>query len=64
MNVPATAMTPQQHTRESLTGLAEQEAQCILGVGLPQAMDMLDRGALRGTAAEAEMRMLRFLLEK
>jgi hypothetical protein len=63
MSVVSIEMTPQEHTRESITCLAEQEAQNILGVALPAAMEMLDRGALRGTAAEAEMRMLRFLLD-
>jgi hypothetical protein len=63
MSVVKRDMSPQQHTRESLTCIAEQEAQSMLGVPLPTAMDMLDRGDLRGTAAEAEMRMLRFLLD-
>jgi hypothetical protein len=34
----------------------------MLGVSWEQASQMLDRGELVGTAAEAELKMLRFLL--
>lgn len=42
--------------------LAEREAQSILGVSAEEAFEMLDRGKLDGTAAKAEMSMLRSLM--
>jgi hypothetical protein len=42
--------------------LAEREAWRMLAVSRDEAFQMLDRGELEGTAAEAELRMLRFLV--
>ena len=39
MSVAATAMTPQQHTQRVLPASPSRRLQCILGVGLPQAME-------------------------
>lgn len=36
----------------------------MLGVSFDQALQMLDTGKLRGTAAEAELSMLRFVLDR
>lgn len=47
-------------TRE-LAALASHESQKMLGVSAKKAYAMLDKGELRGTVAEAELRMLRFL---
>ncbi len=44
--------------------IAERQADEILGVSLKEAFEMLDRGELEGTAAEAEFSMLRFLIEQ
>lgn len=57
-------MSPQEQERshEELTQLIEREARSLLGVSWQEAHVMLDKGALAGTAAEAEMRMLAFLL--
>lgn len=44
--------------------IAERQADEILGVSLEDAFEMLDRGELEGTAAEAEFSMLRFLIEQ
>jgi hypothetical protein len=51
------ALTPRQAAE-----LADREAQRILEVSSAEAFKMLDRGDLEGTAAEAEFRMLRFLV--
>jgi hypothetical protein len=55
-------MSPQEYTRGEIARLAEREARTLLHVSLPEAFKLLDRGALAGTAAEAEMSMFRFLL--
>lgn len=57
-------MSPQErdHIREDLDQLVEREARAMLGVSWQEAHALLDDGALAGTAAEAEMRMLAFLL--
>jgi hypothetical protein len=41
--------------------LVDREARRILDVSGDEAIEMLDRGDLEGTAAEAELRMLQFL---
>lgn len=58
-------LSPPEHTytHDEIQSLAEAEAQSILGVSWPDASRMLDRGQLAGTAAEAELKMLRFLLD-
>ena len=57
-------MSPQEHTHtaEEIRQLVEAEAHSILGVSWDKASRMVDRGDLAGTAAEAEFKMLRFLL--
>jgi hypothetical protein len=57
-------MSPQEreHIQEELGQLVEREAHAMLGVSWHEAHALLDEGALSGTAAEAEMRMLAFLL--
>ena len=57
-------MTPQEHTRDDVMQTAERDAQAMLGVSLSEAFEMLDAGRLEGTAAEAELRMVRFVLDK
>jgi hypothetical protein len=49
-------------TNRQAQELAEREARCLLDVSREEAFAMLDRGELEGTAAEAELRMLRFLV--
>ena len=58
-------MSPQEHERsqEDLRELAEREARSLLGVSWQEAHALVDKGALAGTAAEAEVRMLAFLLD-
>jgi hypothetical protein len=48
-------------TRSEIQETLEREAKGILGVSGDEAFSMLDRGELEGTAAEAELQMLRFL---
>lgn len=57
-------MSPQAHTysQPELRDLAEREARDMLGVSWDEATRQLATGALAGTAAEAELRMLQFLL--
>jgi hypothetical protein len=57
-------MSPQEHehSQQDLAELAESEARALLGVSWQEAHQMLDRGMLTGTAVEAEMRMLMFLM--
>jgi hypothetical protein len=43
--------------------LADREAQAMLGVTRAEAFARLDRGELRGTSAEAELVMLRALID-
>ena len=57
-------MTPQELAHNEALEAAEAEAQSMLGVSLDSAFKMLDEGQLSGTAAEAELRMLRFVLDK
>lgn len=57
-------MTPQEHTHDDAVRAAERDAQAMLGVPLREAFRMLDSGQLEGTAAEAELRMVRFVLNK
>lgn len=42
--------------------LAERETRALLGVSSEEAFEMLERGDLDGTAAEAEVSMLKFLV--
>ena len=50
-------------TEQELEALADQTARNMLHVASRvEAFAMLDRGELAGTAAEAELRSLRFLL--
>jgi hypothetical protein len=49
-------------TQRQAEDLAEREAQDLLSVSRDEAFAMLERGELDGTAAEAEFRMLRFLV--
>lgn len=64
MSVRTEAMSPQEHTHThaELEALAEREARQMLGVSWRDATHALQRGELAGTAAEAELRMLNFLL--
>jgi hypothetical protein len=55
-------MSPQEVAHAENVAFAEKSAKAMLGVGLDQALQMLDRGDLDGTTAEAELRSLRFLL--
>ena len=57
-------MTPQEHTRDDVMQSAERDARAMLGVSLDEAFRLLDSGRLEGTIAEAELRMVRFLLDK
>jgi hypothetical protein len=58
-------MSPHEHvhTKQELLSLAESEARDLLGVSWQAATGMLDAGALTGSIAEAEIRMLRALIE-
>jgi hypothetical protein len=51
-------------TSAEATAMAEEQAGKILGVSLEEALTMLDRGELAGTAAEAEFSMFKFLADK
>ena len=67
MDETENTMSPQEHTHttythDQLLGLAEEQAYGMLGVSWDRAAEMLDRGELDGTAAEAELKMLRFML--
>ena len=53
---------PLEHNE--VKALAEAQALAMLGLPLDDALAMVDRGELDGTAAEAEMKMLRFLLSE
>jgi hypothetical protein len=57
-------MSPQEREHLEAQALAERGVQGMLGVPLERAFAMLDAGELSGTAAEAELRMLRFVLER
>lgn len=59
-------MSPQkhEHRQENLAELAEREARFMLDVSWEEASKLLDHGVLAGTSAEAELRMLRFLMER
>lgn len=59
-------MSPQELERcspEDLAQLVEGETRDLLGVSWQEAHALLDKGALAGTAAEAQIRMLAFLLD-
>jgi hypothetical protein len=51
-----------EHTQHEIEALADRQALAILGVSREEAFRRLDAGELRGTAAEAEFRNLRWLL--
>lgn len=55
-------MSPQEIAHAENLAYAEGSAQNMLGVGLEEAFQLLDQGELEGTAAEVEVRSLRFLL--
>lgn len=55
-------MSPQEIERNATFEAAEADAHSMLGVSLGAAFAMLDAGRLDGTAAEAHLRMLRFVL--
>ncbi len=57
-------MSPQEREHLEALNLAEREVQGLLGVPLEKGFAMLDAGELAGTAAEAELRMLRFVLDR
>lgn len=57
-------MSPQEVAHAANLAYAEGSAQEMLGVNLDQAFQMLDEGQLDGTAAEIELRSLRFLLQR
>jgi len=61
---PAKAPPPPQSERApiDLSKLVEHESQTLLGVSWSKAREMLESGSLAGTAAEAELRMLAFLM--
>lgn len=50
-------------TRAEVEATLAKEAKDILGVTPAKAYEMLDRGELEGTPAEAEIRMLRSLAD-
>lgn len=62
---PAKSQKPavQYLTQKGAEALAEREARAILGVSKEEAFARLDRGELRGTIAEAELTMLRALIQ-
>ena len=49
-------------TKAQIIEMAERSAKSMLGVSSKQAFKMLDGGALNGTVAEVEFKMLRHLL--
>lgn len=49
-------------THRQAEELVEQEARLLLNVSREEAFEKLDRGELEGTAVEAELSMLRFLV--
>jgi hypothetical protein len=51
------ALSPRQANE-----LVEREVRALLGVSRDEAFEMLERGDLDGTAAEAEVSMLKFLV--
>lgn len=55
-------MSPQEIAHAENLAYAEESARSMLGVSLDEALCMLDAGDLDGTAAEIELRSLRFLL--
>ncbi len=57
-------MTRQEPAHDEALKAAETEACSMLGVPLDRAFEMLDEVQLSGTAAEAELRMLRFVLDE
>jgi hypothetical protein len=57
-------MTGNYVSHAEAISIAEREAAEILDVSLEEAFQMLDRGDLAGTIAEAEFSMLRFLIDR
>lgn len=53
----------EERTHDELVRVAEEQSLAMLGVPLSTAFEKLDSGQLAGTIAEAELRMLRFLLD-
>jgi hypothetical protein len=51
-----------ERSSQELAELAECESQALLGVSWEDARRMLEAGELAGTAVEAELRMLAFLM--
>jgi hypothetical protein len=52
-------------SKDELRARADREAKEVLGVSSAEvAFEMLDRGELRGTLAEAEFAMFRYLLQR
>ena len=49
-------------TPERIREIAEAESRDVLGCGLDEAFERLDRGELAGTAMEAELSTIRGLL--
>jgi hypothetical protein len=66
MVVGENTMSPQEdtYTEQELVGFADRETRQMLGLPWHEATQALERGELAGTAAEAEIRMLSFLLGK
>ena len=60
---PAIIMTPQIAGHADLVAFADGQALSLVGEPFVIALELLDAGAFAGSAAEAELRMLRFLLE-
>ncbi len=52
-----------EYNREELTERAERESRALLGMSWQEAQQMLKKGSLMGTAVEAELRMLMFLMD-
>ena len=61
--VEGTGISGQQltYSDREIADLAEQEARSMLGMDWADALKQLESGALAGTAAEAQLRMLQFL---
>jgi hypothetical protein len=52
-----------RYEHAELLELAERDSQDMLGVPWADALHRLETGELTGTAAEAQLRMLQYLLE-
>jgi hypothetical protein len=51
-------------TRQQAERLFEKRARALLGVSRQEAVSMVERGELRGTAAEDQIRGFQFLLSE